>query len=503
MADAINPLFLKVLDACKAQAPEPLYPKPFAIAENVDRTELDAALDHLRHLGLIRFTDWVQGMGQGYALTPEGQQVMENPLLLDRPLPKPKPLHERGGRGQDDKVWARGEKIRDCLINPLTPIVTRVLLGLNIAVFLVGLYFAGQHNITGPYLTGHPTDLNEQIALSRIYLEMGSLVPPLVEAGAWWRLISHAFLHGGLLHIGLNMYFLFNIGALVESLWGSWRYCILYFVSALGGGLAAYLANQNAIGASGALCGLLLSMGVWLFMSRHHLPSELVSRWQANLLTNVILLVVISFMPGVSWAAHLGGALAGAAVSFPLHINRFGSGSLRWAVLPVVVLIPAAIFGVIYFPRGDETLSIPRYQRTYQHYREELEPDLIPAYNKIVVPMLNDGPKAFEDKLPEAREQLKALLGEIKHLRGRFEKAARSAEPQIQASAKDHIANLDAWAGLCETIQKDLDNPAGWDAAKWFELRNRSTEVWVTEERIHARDALVRSTLEEQKKKDK
>ena len=63
---------LQLLQACAARAPGPLYPSRFASEHNLDRDTLDVALEELRRRGLLRLTDWVKDLGQGYALTDAG-----------------------------------------------------------------------------------------------------------------------------------------------------------------------------------------------------------------------------------------------------------------------------------------------------------------------------------------------------------------------------------------------------------------------------------------------
>src|SRR5262249_50096678 len=84
MADlAIHPLEA-ILRQCAEAAPQPWYPSTYAQATGVPRDRLDADLDLLRLGGLVHLTDWVQGKGQGYALTDTGREVLQSPRLLAR-----------------------------------------------------------------------------------------------------------------------------------------------------------------------------------------------------------------------------------------------------------------------------------------------------------------------------------------------------------------------------------------------------------------------------------
>src|SRR5207248_10373599 len=121
----------------------------------------------------------------------------------------------------------------------------------------------------------------------------------------------------GVLHIGMNMYALFRLGALLERMWGRWPYLAIYLVSSLGSSLAAlWLTSRGpqlqpvTAGASGAICGLFGALITWLVLNKAYLPARVVQAYQSMIMTNVVLLIIISLFPGVSWQGHLGGAVA-------------------------------------------------------------------------------------------------------------------------------------------------------------------------------------------------
>src|SRR5206468_571251 len=97
--------------------------------------------------------------------------------------------------------------------------------------------------------------------------------------------------HFGLVHLGVNMYSLWAVGPLLEQLWGSGRYLVLYLLAGLGGSCAMVIENLLAdrpnflgAGASGALFGILGSMVTWLFLNRDVLPPALVRVWRRQLI---------------------------------------------------------------------------------------------------------------------------------------------------------------------------------------------------------------------------
>src|SRR5713101_7198771 len=86
MSDPAKHPLESILLLCAKAAPDPWYPSVYAKESGNARESLDPYLDQLRMGGLIHLTDWVQGRGQGYALTPAGEQVVQNPRLMARLL---------------------------------------------------------------------------------------------------------------------------------------------------------------------------------------------------------------------------------------------------------------------------------------------------------------------------------------------------------------------------------------------------------------------------------
>jgi membrane associated rhomboid family serine protease len=174
-------------------------------------------------------------------------------------------------------------------------VVTKTLIGLTAAAFLF------------QYVYGFDKAIEDYALLGYALGSQGEVVG--VGAGEYYRLISAAFLHGGLLHIMFNMWVLFALGPQLEQLLGRARFLILYLLSALGGSVVSYVfsaPNVPSVGASGAIFGL---MGATLVVGR---------RLRADV-TNVAILIGINVaigfvVPNIDWRAHLGGLITGAIV---------------------------------------------------------------------------------------------------------------------------------------------------------------------------------------------
>jgi len=172
--------------------------------------------------------------------------------------------------------------------------LTNLLILVNVAVFLWEL-------ATGGYGTDH-----------------GWMYRGALAEGQGWRMVSAAFEHFGWIHIGMNMFALWQLGRLCEIMFGRVRYVVLYAIGIVGSGLAInYFAAplSASVGASGAifaLFGAIVGAGLRL-RSR---GTQLVR----SMLPVIVINLVFTFsVPGISIAAHVGGLLSGLAAGFLLY----------------------------------------------------------------------------------------------------------------------------------------------------------------------------------------
>lgn len=153
-----------------------------------------------------------------------------------------------------------------------------------------------------------------------------ALISAAVRQGQWYRLVTGAFLHGGELHLAANAYFGWFIGGRIERSIGTWRLLVITVVAMLGSGLAVVALGQNAVGFSGVLYGWLAS---WLaFHLTPRFPSlKLAGAQLRAYLQTLGANVLISLIPGISFAAHLGGFVSGFAVAYLLGLEpKRGAG---------------------------------------------------------------------------------------------------------------------------------------------------------------------------------
>ncbi|MBM9596181.1 rhomboid family intramembrane serine protease [Roseitranquillus sediminis] len=143
---------------------------------------------------------------------------------------------------------------------------------------------------------------------------------PNYAAQPYLMFVTYAFLHGGLVHLAVNMLTLYSVGQLVISRVGQMRFLLLYAVSAFGGALgfaALSTSYQPMVGASGALFGLVGAWIAWDYIDRFGSGAPLLPVLRP-ILTLILLNVVLYYAMGgfLAWETHLGGFLAGAFCAF-------------------------------------------------------------------------------------------------------------------------------------------------------------------------------------------
>lgn len=181
-------------------------------------------------------------------------------------------------------------------------LVTRALVAANVAVFV--------------YLTlRDPSSLGGTVSAGQFDLGLSArfLTESPVE---WYRLISSGFVHFGLLHVGFNMYLLYQLGHLLEPEIGRVRFALAYLAALLGGSAGAMALQPNGLhgGASGAVFGL---MGLAFVGFRLRGINPMNTGIGSLLILNLVITFVI---PGISIGGHLGGVLVGAAAA-PLLLS--------------------------------------------------------------------------------------------------------------------------------------------------------------------------------------
>jgi len=209
--------------------------------------------------------------------------------------------HEAAQRGEVDEdakqhvipaPWVR----RDSGVT-----LTQFLFGANLALFLAMALASGS-------IESFPFPVS---------LRLGANVGPYTLTGEWWRLLTYMFLHGGIFHILMNMWYLWNFGNLCESLYGRWTFLGIYLVTGISGGLASIAWNVQvwSVGASGALFGLTGALIASIYLGEFS-PSAVSN---TGTLTSLIFWGAFSLIfgfisPGIDNSCHIGGLVGGLAL---------------------------------------------------------------------------------------------------------------------------------------------------------------------------------------------
>ncbi|MFI0215284.1 rhomboid family intramembrane serine protease [Streptomyces lydicus] len=207
-------------------------------------------------------------------------------------------------------------------------LVTKILLGLNAAVFLAVL--------------ASGTELVDRLDLLGLAFDPNRYQLVGVAEGEWYRLVTAMFLHQQIPHIAFNMLSLWWLGPPLEAALGRLRFTALYLISGLGGSALSYLLaaqNQPSLGASGAIFGLLGATAVLLRRLNYDMKPVLIL---------LGLNLAFTFLwPNIAWQAHVGGLVVGAAVAFGMvHAPRDRRAVIHIATCVLALLAIGAVVWV-------------------------------------------------------------------------------------------------------------------------------------------------------------
>lgn len=189
---------------------------------------------------------------------------------------------------------------------------TRGLLAANLLVFIA---MAAVGTITGQQ------PLSELLSSPApdLLLRFGAKYGPAILEGEYWRFLTAIFLHNGLIHLGINSYALYIMGTETERFFGPARYLIIYLLAGIASVIASYLADGRlAVGASGAIFGLVGALAVF-FLRNRHVFGAIGRRQLGNLVLVVVVNLVFGFsVSGIDNWAHMGGLAAGLLLAWVL-----------------------------------------------------------------------------------------------------------------------------------------------------------------------------------------
>jgi rhomboid protease GluP len=277
--------------------------------------------------------------------------------------------------------------------------LTQVIFGANIAVFLATALASGSAiNISG-----------------EVNFHYGANFGPYTLSGEWWRLLTYMFLHGGAMHIFFNMWCLWDLGRLCESLYGRWTFAAIYLTTGVAGGLASIAWNPRvlSVGASGAIFGLAGALIASFYLGEFSLPRVAIS----GTLRSLVIFAVFNLgfgqlFGGIDNACHIGGLVSGLALGALIaRLAPQPDAPLRRATVVGVIALAllTAGFGVRQWRSGPMRLA-----RAYQ----ETKGDPVARLQAVVKQQPNLAPVHFalaqaylaRDQYPEAEAEFKRVI---------------------------------------------------------------------------------------------
>ena len=207
-------------------------------------------------------------------------------------------------------------------------------------------------------MAGGPGSLFEGPS-SQALIEAGALVPysggtfaqPVggIVGGEWWRLLSSIFLHGGVIHLALNGYVLWIFGTAIERDIGRVSTLAVFLVTGVFAGATSFAFASGftvAVGASGAIFGLVGAFVAYNYLRRSHVLAQ--ARLRSAISMLLINLVIGFSIPVIDWRAHVGGMVAGLVAGFAVDPSRPAAIRRVAAASGLVALLVAAAALVAY-----------------------------------------------------------------------------------------------------------------------------------------------------------
>ena len=285
------------------------------------------------------------------------------------------------------EAMQRGEEPDDA-VQPVMPVpwtrtnsstlgFTQILVGINILVFVAMVL----NGISATDPSGE------------VLVRWGANWGRVTMSGQWWRVITYMFLHIGILHIAMNMWSLWNLGSLCESLFGTWTFGAIYVVSGIAGGIASLAWNPHAVsaGASGAIFGLVGALIAAFYLGEFSMPQGFIRPQLRILLIFSAYSLLYGVIGRVDNAAHIGGLVAGLA--FGVLIARVAPNAdnvlARGAVVSFVALLVLAGGWLrysraytLYYRWGDLLLSQNRPVEAIAEFQRAIrvKPNYVPAH---------------------------------------------------------------------------------------------------------------------------
>jgi rhomboid protease GluP len=317
------------------------------------------------------------------------------------------------------------------------------LLVANVGWFLIGIVTAWRMAVpVEAYLRGRAVDVLHRI---------GAVHGSDLLAGEWWRLLTSGLVHVGGLHLAVNMFALASVGSVAEGLWGRWRFAGLYLLAGLAGACCAMALHPTALtaGASGAIWGVMMAVVAWLVRYREHLPPDVVSSWLRRLALVIGVNALVSFVPGISWQGHLGGAVAGFFGAIFLDLTRPGANRRQLAIglgglAALLAVMAGGLTGAMQFSEDWKVLrAVKAIQQGHGGGAESVS---VPTVAGVRAVHQSVGVALFArgEAVAMASEEVRRLRGEVDRAEGRT--------PQLGEAWGAYLAAVRQYTDLADEL---------------------------------------------------
>lgn len=292
-------------------------------------------------------------------------------------------------------------------------IVTPVLIAISTLIFVTMV-------LTGSSIMS-PTSEN--------LMKWGANFGPSSTSGEYYRLLTAAFVHIGIIHIVFNMACLFDLGLATERVYGSVSFLLLYILSALGGSVASMVVQPAIVsaGASGAVFGTAGALLAFFIRNKDDLPPGLFSRQVKNMGGFVVYNLIFGFsISGIDNAAHIGGLATGFLCGYVLCPTMpYGQSKSRITQSIIVCAVATFCLGAGFFVASSRVNSLDPALRQS------------PAENAKLLNSFN----SYVDKLRPILKQQDATVNKLAKLEVRINKGIAKAE-EIDPIKIEFIKNI-------------------------------------------------------------
>ncbi|HHW00646.1 MAG TPA: rhomboid family intramembrane serine protease [Clostridiaceae bacterium] len=261
-----------------------------------------------------------------------------------------------------------------------------VIIVVNILMWLFTEYYSKRYNADGNLI-------------------FGAKFNPLIMSGEYWRLVTPIFLHGGIVHLFFNSYSLYAIGPAVESLFGSVKFAVIYFIAGIMGNIASFaFSTHMSVGASGAIFGLLGALSYLIRKDRRIFKTS----FGTSIVITIAYNLVYGFMnEGIDNYAHIGGLIGGFVAA--TVVGLAGERKPVLARVTAFALVIAMAFTGIYIGfNSEQNIELKNY------YEEEVLPSKI----------INDALDSFNKKDYSRAEQISREVLDMKRISRNIKTAA-------------------------------------------------------------------------------